>query len=276
MKFNLTMKKLGWLIMSISPITLFTLAILWNIELPYDYYYKDGTLGFGSIHIVTNIFLVLISIASIIISVCVFDDASCGRNWNICKKEINIDMKKLKKVIFWLALVIILVIVYNIFSILIKQSIELYNTTARYKVEFNNKLYERELYYDKMWKTYLEKYNICELNKDVFIEVTKLIMDGRKDGEKLAWKWLQENQPIPYDEFSKFYTDLSKFTHSQREGYFKLEKECINIVNYHNILLNTFPNRFYNKFLDIEELEYKVGFMSDKTEWVFSSGIENI
>ena len=57
---------------------------------------------------------------------------------------------------------------------------------------------------------------------------------------------------------------------------FKLEKECINIVNYHNILLNTFPNRFYNRFLGIEELKYKVGFTSDKTEGVFSSGIENI
>lgn len=276
MKFNLTMRKLGWLIMLIAPINLFAIAILWNIELPYDYYYKDGTNGFGSIHITTNIFLILTTIASIILSVGVFDDASRGIIWNICKKEINIDMKKFKKFRFWFVLVIVLIIVYNLFRTPIKQSIELYNTTTKYKVEFNNKLYERELYYDKMWKTYLEKYNICELNKDVFIEVTKLIMDGRKDGEKLAWKWLQENQPIPYNEFSIFYADLSKFIHSQREGYFKLEKECINIVNYHNILLNTFPNRFYNKFLDIEELEYKVGFMSDKTEWVFGSGIENI
>jgi hypothetical protein len=32
----------------------------------------------------------------------------------------------------------------------------------------------------------------------------------------------------------------------------------------------------YNKFLDIEELKYKVGFISDKTDTVFSSGIENI
>lgn len=276
MKIKLTMKKLGWLILSLIPISLLAIAILWNIEFPYDSYYKDGSLSFGSIHVMTNIFLILIIIASVILTITVFDDASFNRTWNICKNEININMKKINKIKFWVILVISVIIIYNIFSKPIKDSIELYNTTARYKIEFNNKIYERELYYDKMWKTYLEKHNICELNKDVFIEVTKLIMNGRKDGEKIAWKWLQENQPIPYNEFTKFYSDLSKFTHSQREGYFKLEKECINIVNYHNILLNTFPNMLYNKFLDIEELKYKVGFISDKTDMVFSSGIENI
>ena len=92
----------------------------------------------------------------------------------------------------------------------------------------------------------------------------------------MSWKWLQENQPIPYNEFTIFYADLSRFIHSQREGYFALEKECIAIVNKHNILIKMFPNIMYNKLLNIDEIKYEVGFISDKTETVFDNKKENL
>lgn len=56
------------------------------------------------------------------------------------------------------------------------------------------------MFFDKLWKVYLQKYEICELNKNTFLEVTNMIMEGRHDGEQVTWKWLQENQNIPYSE----------------------------------------------------------------------------
>lgn len=75
------------------------------------------------------------------------------------------------------------------------------------------------MFFDKLWKVYLQKYEICELNKNTFLEVTNMIM------ERSTWKWLQEN--IPYSEFTKFYGDLSGFVNGQREEYYKLEEACM-------------------------------------------------
>lgn len=52
-------------------------------------------------------------------------------------------------------------------------------------------------------------------------------MEGRHDGAQVTWKWLQENQNIPYSEFTKFYGDLSGFVNGQREEYYKLEEACM-------------------------------------------------
>jgi hypothetical protein len=135
---------------------------------------------------------------------------------------------------------------------------------------------EKAGFYDKLWKTYLQKDKITNINKETFLQVTKIIMENRADGEKVTWKWVQENQQIPYEEFTKFYADLSNFITSQREGYFNIEKECQLIANKNNTLLDTFPNNIYNKFLGCERIKFEYGFLSDSTVAVFKSKKENV
>ena len=106
--------------------------------------------------------------------------------------------------------------------------------------------------------------------------VTKIIMENRKDGEKITWKWVQENQQIPYDEFTTFYADLSDFITKQREGYFKIEQVCQEIANKNNTLLDTFPNNIYNKVVGCDRIHFEYGFLSDSTENVFKSKKENL
>lgn len=101
-------------------------------------------------------------------------------------------------------------------------------------------------------------------------------MENRADGKNITWKWIQENQNIPYNEFSMFYSDLSVFITEQREGYFNIEKECQSIANSNNVLLDSFPNRFYNKFLKCKKIKFEYGFLSDSTSHVFKNRIENI
>ena len=101
-------------------------------------------------------------------------------------------------------------------------------------------------------------------------------MENRKDGQNVTWKWLQENQQIPYDEFTKFYSDLSVFITTQREGYFNIEKECQVIANRNNTLLDTFPNNIYNKVLKLNKIKFEYGFLSDSTNNVFKNKVENI
>jgi hypothetical protein len=134
---------------------------------------------------------------------------------------------------------------------------------------------EKVGYYDNMWKSYLQIDKNTNINKDVFIEVTKLIMEARKDGENVAWKWLQENQQIPYNEFTKFYSQLNSFIISKRDGYYNIEKECQKIAYTNNKLLDIFPNNLYNKVLNCKHIEFEYGFTSDRTDEVFKSKKEN-
>ena len=113
-------------------------------------------------------------------------------------------------------------------------------------------------------------------NEETLMEVTKIVMGARKDGDKLVWKWLQENQPIPYSEFTKFYAGLIEFIQSQRQGLLDLEIRSQQIALQNNTLLDTFPHNLYNKVLNRPHIEYKPSFTSTRTQQVFSSGIEDL
>lgn len=163
-----------------------------------------------------------------------------------------------------------------IFAIPFKSIIKLHNDVVKIENEYKQKTEEKIGYYDKLWKTYAQKESLAKVNKETFMEVSKILMENRKDGSNLSWKWVQENQPIPFSEFTSFYTDLSTFIESERKGYFELEKQSMELAKQNNTLLETFPNKLYNKFLGLKHIEYKYGFTSDSTNQVFESGVENL
>lgn len=158
----------------------------------------------------------------------------------------------------------------------VNDSIKIYNTSKMCQNTYQRKVEEKMGFYDKLWKTYLQKEKITNINKETFIEVSKIIMENRKDGQSIMWKWVQENQQIPYGEFTAFYKDLSNFITEQREGYFNIEKECQMIANQNNTLLDTFPNNMYNKVLNLPRIKFEYGFTSDSTINVFKSKKENL
>ncbi len=134
----------------------------------------------------------------------------------------------------------------------------------------------KETYYDNMWKTYQIMDNVAKTNKETFIEVTNILMSARTDGEHTAWKWVQENQPVPYSEFTSFYKDLSNFIRTQRAGYLVLENKSQEIAQKNNTMLDTLPNKWYNIVIGLPHIEYKAGFTSSKTQKVFTTGLEEI
>lgn len=156
-------------------------------------------------------------------------------------------------------------------------AVVLYNTSKKYCNEYQKKTDERKGFYDKLWKTYLTKEKICDVNRETFIYTTKIIMENLQDGQNVAWKWTSRNVPnIPYETFSSFYADLSNFIIEQREGYFNIEKQCMEIAQKNNTMLDTFPNNFYNKVLDLPRINFEYGITSDSTENVFESKRENL
>jgi len=186
--------------------------------------------------------------------------------------EINFNFKKF---LTWFIVIICAIGLINFtFNVGVDCS-KMYNTSKMYHNDYIQKTQEKAGFYDKMWKTYYTKDKITNINKETFLQVTKIIMENRADGQSITWKWVHENQQIPYEEFTKFYADLSAFIEAQREGYFGIEKACQDIASKHNTLLDTFPNNIYNKMLNCERIKFEYGFTSDQTEEVFRSKKEN-
>jgi len=268
-----------------------------NLDFPGDH--SD----FGGIHILLNVvFGLLILVSTVLTLVNWFDDDVVLLYYNIYhgipgnkrdveyhlirnpidtenkddEKTTNVKPTNFKKYILYFIGIVILLYSFGGLKTTFKDCKTIYNTSKLYHNSYTQKVQEKEGFYDKLWKTYLQKEKITNVNKETFIQVTKVIMENRKDGSQLTWKWIQENQQIPYEEFTKFYSDLSNFITSQREGYFNIEKECQIIANKNNTLLDTFPNNMYNKFLKCERIKFEYGFTSDSTQTVFKTKKENV
>ncbi len=151
-----------------------------------------------------------------------------------------------------------------------------HNTAVQLNGNYDKKTLALPTFYDMMWKTYKQKENIGKLSEKTFIEVSKILMENRKDGANLSWKWVQENQNIPFEEFTSFYHDLSRFIESKRAEYYALELERQAAAIEYNVFLDTFPNNLYNVVLGKSHIEYSAGFTSDSTNKVFSTKIENL
>ncbi len=177
---------------------------------------------------------------------------------------------KLKTKILLIVGVIIMATLLGAIGDVYKSSVGLYNTSVGIKLDYQQKEQELVSFYDAKYLTYVKKENIVNLNKDVFIAVTSLIMSNRKDGEALVWKWVQENQQIPYEEFTLFYKDLSNFVESQYGGVFEIEKQKQLLANQHNKMITTYPNNIYNSFLKIPPLKYNYGYISESTRKLFN------
>ena len=146
-----------------------------------------------------------------------------------------------------------------------------YNTSVDMTYSYEQKCLERPGFYDMMWKTYSEKKELRRLNEETFMKVASIIMDARKDGPQLAWKWTQENTGIPFKEFSDFYKDLSSYIESKRSEYLALEIQCQQMAYSHNAYIKKFPHNVYNILLGRRYLQYEYGFTSDSTIKVFST-----
>ena len=136
---------------------------------------------------------------------------------------------------------------------------------------YNKKVQEQITNYDGYYLAFTEKQQNADVSKEVFLKVTGIIMENRKDGEGVAWKWLQENQQIPYHEFTYFYKELSSFISARYADNMKIERDKQDLARQHNTLLVTFPNTLYNRFLNIQPLKYKFGYVSEATRHKFKN-----
>lgn len=253
--------------------------------------YKKGETSYGWIHMSINTLMVISYIVWLIFFIWELDvddnKTSPLRKLYHDKNDSNyqtddVEMENKSKSFrwkrwIWIAiLIIVLLQIFKLGKTVYNQSVFVYNASKKYHNTYQQKVEEKLGYYDKLWKTYLQKEKIANVNKETFIEVTKVIMNNVADGKNLSWKWVSKYPDIDYNQFSAFYANLSDFIAEQREGYFSIEKACQVIANQNNTLLDTFPNNIYNRFLKQEKIKFEYGFLSDSTNNVFKTKVENL
>lgn len=164
---------------------------------------------------------------------------------------------------------IILLFIYSFVKMLYNTTTSFYNTEKSYQLEYKQVEQDQLTTFDNNYLIFKEKSNIAELNKETFITVTEIIMLNRKDGQNIAWKWVHENQQFDYNEFTKFYSDLSNFTSERYKENNSMERRKQEMAKQHNFLIQTFPGVIYNQFFKFNQLEYKEGFVTDETKALF-------
>lgn len=170
----------------------------------------------------------------------------------------------------WLGLIVLILISYKAANSIYKDSVSIYNNSVNLQTSYDKKVSEQITTYDANYLAFTENKDLANINKETFIVVTDIIMSARKDGQQLAWKWMQENQNIPYHEFTYFYKNLTAFVTDQYATLSRIEREKQEIVATQNTMIKTFPNNIYNKWLKIKPLEYKPGFVSENTKKLFN------
>ena len=166
--------------------------------------------------------------------------------------------------------IILLMVCYSTCSSVANKGKELYNTSVSQRTQYAALLQKQVTTYDAYYLSFSEQYNIAGVTKEAFIQVTQIIMSGRTDGKNVAWKWVRENQQIPYDGFTSFYENLTQFVRERYKQLLVLEDNKQLIVQQNNELLYTFPNNLYNHFLHIQPLAYTYGYLSDSTKKLYN------
>ncbi len=225
-----------------------------------------------SIKIDSNMLTFFAGVAYIISSIVIGMFAFGGQSNGIAETDqVPAPLKK-----FMVCAILIIVLLLIPFGSIKNGMIDVRNNSVSLHKQYEQKCQERVSFYDKMYTTCAAKKEMQNLNKETFIQVANIIMLNRKDGEKISWKWVQENQNIPFAEFSSFYKDLSAYIETQRQGYYDLEVQCQKIAQENNTLLETFPNNIYNKFVGMDSIKYESGFTTQQTKNVFATHIEDV
>lgn len=244
-------------------------AYLYNIQFKYDTI-NSSELKFGSLHIVFNFFL-LVTIVWII-GDALFASLSDGC-WDFeddGQADESSPLFNFKLSIWKIVSVATIIFLVFQFSKFYSGGKSMYNKSIIYHNNYIQTVQEKQGFYENLYNSYNEQKMISGLGKDGFIELSKIIMENRKDGNKVAWKWVQETQQIPFSEFTKFYTNLSEFIATKRDDYLEIEKRCQKIANQNNTLLDTFPNIIYNKVINCKRIEFEYGFAGEKQTEIFT------
>lgn len=177
-----------------------------------------------------------------------------------------------KKTIIGLGISAIAVVLLITFTSMLVSTM---NEDTRQKNMFAAKYSERTAFFDKMKKIFSQKAQIAVKNDSSFTKNIGIIMAGRQDGDQIMFKWITESNPnASYNEVAELYKDLSRAVEAERDGFFQVERQLMDIKLQNDNLMKQFPANIFFSIIGRSPIAYKP-ITSDVTDEVIKTGKDN-
>lgn len=122
--------------------------------------------------------------------------------------------------------------------------------------------------FDNMWKILQSQAGVTEEYKKPFEKMYELIIQGRKDSDKLLVKFITESNPtFNVSLLKKLMTSIT----AERNRFLNEQKKLVQLVQDYKTTFSQVPAVW---FVTMNVPEYKI-ITSDKTEEVFKTGKDN-
>lgn len=157
--------------------------------------------------------------------------------------------------------IVVTFIIFSFGKMMYNGTTQFYNSHVSYTANYDQYEQDQITTFDNNYLIFKDQTDIADVSKETFIHVTEIIMSNRHDGKNLAWKWVKENQNIDYNQFTKFYIQLTDFTRERYKENNEIERKKQEIVKLHKFMLSSFPGVIYNKYLP--------GFITKETKKLF-------
>lgn len=132
------------------------------------------------------------------------------------------------------------------------------NTDVGYQSKFKKLTSDKSAAYSELIVTISGKAQVSEKVRTGFTEVVEAQMNGRKDAEGLAMKWIQEANPAAgYKDVVDLYKDLSRAIEAKRGAFLERETMLSSVVENHDNFVDRFPNLIWAAIFGTKRLEHK-------------------
>lgn len=154
-------------------------------------------------------------------------------------------------------------------TVYVSMSISTHNKEKSLRESINSKIKDNKNSYSAMWEILTEQAGVSEQYAEDFKEIYPKMIEGRySHGGGQMMQWITEHNPN-FD--TSLYKQVMTSIEAQRETFKTSQTQLIDLSRQHNVLLKTFPNRFF--LSDVQPIEIPV-ITNKETEKAFETGIE--
>lgn len=154
---------------------------------------------------------------------------------------------------------------------LVISSVGVLNTDAKQKNQIEAQTETRNLFFDKLFKVISQKTQITKASSKQQKELVEALIQGRQGG---FVKLIHESNPESAFSREQF-TDLSNSVEAQREGFFREQKELLDLVRENHTLHDSVFSGFVLSISGRSKVESPTMISSEITKSVSESGEEN-
>lgn len=147
------------------------------------------------------------------------------------------------RVIKWVLGAILIVLIIQAVFVVVPYTISTFNEQKDIRNSYNQKVQEKEVIMNEFTSCLTSSLNISNSNAEYFKENIQSIMENRKDGDKLMWKWVTEVNPnANFNEVSEMFQHMQSLYLEKRSSIIAINKTLFELEKRDANLRTMFPS----------------------------------